>query len=47
VGGIGDAASEGGVCGLGAKGRRRRKKEEEQEGGDSAHVLHLVLAGSK
>ncbi len=36
-GGIGDAAREGGICGLGAKDREIGNEEEDDESGDPAH----------
>ena len=40
--GIGYAAGEGGICGLGVKNQGRRNEEESEQGGDSAHILDLV-----
>jgi hypothetical protein len=43
-GGIGYAACEGGVCGLGVKNRDMRDEEEYEQGRESAHILALPSA---
>ena len=42
-GGIGYAAGEGGICGLGMKNRGTRNEEENEQGGKSVHVPYWIV----